>query len=226
MSHPALEITGLRTAFGISERWHAAVRALSLTLTADETLALVGESGCGNSVTALSVMGLVMHPRSRSSQAWAFRCSPRGSRPARCCARPLPARVQRRTAPAHRHRPRAHGRARADRGGRAGLGARRLGPGAGAAAACRTSRAARPPLRQPRPLGRAPGSATAWPRCILAASSRKGRRRVYWRSRCILMRRCCATPLQSAARRPLPPTLPAGDGSLRARDASLGAGGG
>ena len=65
MSHPALEITGLRTEFRIGGRWHAAVRDLSLTLQADETLALVGESGCGKSVTALSVMGLVQPPYGR-----------------------------------------------------------------------------------------------------------------------------------------------------------------
>ena len=43
---------------------------------------------------------------------------------------PLPARVLRRPAPAHRRRPRARARAEADRARRAGVGARRLGPGA------------------------------------------------------------------------------------------------
>ena len=45
-------------------------------------------------------------------------------------ARPLPARVLRRPAPAHRHRPGAGAGAAADRRRRAGLGARRLDPGA------------------------------------------------------------------------------------------------
>ena len=62
---PALEIRGLRTEFRIGGTWHAAVRDLSLTLMRDETLALVGESGCGKSVTALSVMGLVQPPFGR-----------------------------------------------------------------------------------------------------------------------------------------------------------------
>ncbi|WP_372623685.1 ABC transporter ATP-binding protein [Falsiroseomonas sp.] len=65
MNAPALEITGLRTEFRIDRRWHAAVRDVSLTLMRDETLALVGESGCGKSVTALSVMGLVQPPFGR-----------------------------------------------------------------------------------------------------------------------------------------------------------------
>ncbi|HET7880173.1 MAG TPA: ABC transporter ATP-binding protein [Acetobacteraceae bacterium] len=38
---------------------------MSFSLAAGETLALVGESGCGKSVTALSVMGLVPQPQGR-----------------------------------------------------------------------------------------------------------------------------------------------------------------
>jgi ABC-type dipeptide/oligopeptide/nickel transport system ATPase component len=41
------------------------VDGVSLRLAAGETLALVGESGCGKSITALSVMGLVPHPAGR-----------------------------------------------------------------------------------------------------------------------------------------------------------------
>ncbi len=65
MTQPALELAGLRTEFRINGQWHPAVRDLSLTLMRDETLALVGESGCGKSVTALSVMGLVQPPYGR-----------------------------------------------------------------------------------------------------------------------------------------------------------------
>jgi oligopeptide/dipeptide ABC transporter ATP-binding protein len=65
MTTPALELIGLRTEFRIGGTWHPAVRDLSLTLQRDETLALVGESGCGKSVTALSVMGLVQPPYGR-----------------------------------------------------------------------------------------------------------------------------------------------------------------
>src|SRR4051794_23364114 len=65
MAPPALELIGLRTEFRIRGTWHAAVRDISLRLERDETLALVGESGCGKSVTALSVMGLVQPPMGR-----------------------------------------------------------------------------------------------------------------------------------------------------------------
>jgi peptide/nickel transport system ATP-binding protein/oligopeptide transport system ATP-binding protein len=56
---PVLRIDGLRTEFRIGGAWRAAVDGVSLTLGRAETLALVGESGCGKSMTALSVMGLV-----------------------------------------------------------------------------------------------------------------------------------------------------------------------
>ncbi|GGJ33736.1 dipeptide/oligopeptide/nickel ABC transporter ATP-binding protein [Neoroseomonas lacus] len=62
---PALEVNDLRTEFRIAGTWHAAVRGVSFTLARDETLALVGESGCGKSVTALSIMGLVQPPQGR-----------------------------------------------------------------------------------------------------------------------------------------------------------------
>jgi oligopeptide/dipeptide ABC transporter ATP-binding protein len=62
---PALELIGLRTEFRIGGRWHPAVRDLSLRIAANETLALVGESGCGKSVTSLSVMGLIRPPVGR-----------------------------------------------------------------------------------------------------------------------------------------------------------------
>jgi oligopeptide/dipeptide ABC transporter ATP-binding protein len=65
MTTPALELIGLRTEFRIRGGWHAAVRDVSLRLMPNETLALVGESGCGKSVTALSVMGLVQPPLGR-----------------------------------------------------------------------------------------------------------------------------------------------------------------
>ncbi len=60
-----LEVRDLRTEFRISGAWRAAVDGLSLQLDAGETLALVGESGCGKSITALSIMGLVPQPAGR-----------------------------------------------------------------------------------------------------------------------------------------------------------------
>jgi len=54
---PVLTLDGLTTSFRVGGRWHSAVRDLSLTLERNETLALVGESGCGKSITALSTCG-------------------------------------------------------------------------------------------------------------------------------------------------------------------------
>ena len=54
-----LDVRHLTTTFRVAGKWHAAVRDVSFALRRNETLALVGESGCGKSVTALSVLGLV-----------------------------------------------------------------------------------------------------------------------------------------------------------------------
>src|SRR3954451_24371620 len=65
MTPDVLVVRDLRTEFRIAGRWRAAVDGLSLHLAARETLALVGESGCGKSMTALSIMGLVPQPAGR-----------------------------------------------------------------------------------------------------------------------------------------------------------------
>ncbi len=56
---PILEVDGLVTEFRTAGAWHTAVRGVSFSLQRNETLALVGESGCGKSVTALSILGLL-----------------------------------------------------------------------------------------------------------------------------------------------------------------------
>jgi oligopeptide/dipeptide ABC transporter ATP-binding protein len=60
-----LHIDTLRTEFRIAGHWHAAIDGISLHVAHGETLALVGESGCGKSITALSIMGLVPDPAGR-----------------------------------------------------------------------------------------------------------------------------------------------------------------
>ncbi len=60
-----LEVHELRTHFAIDEGEFAAVDGVSFEVEAGRTLAIVGESGCGKSVTALSIMGLVPSPPGR-----------------------------------------------------------------------------------------------------------------------------------------------------------------
>jgi peptide/nickel transport system ATP-binding protein len=60
-----LEIDGLRTHFFTQAGVIRAVDSVSFTVRAGETLGIVGESGCGKSVTALSVLRLVDSPPGR-----------------------------------------------------------------------------------------------------------------------------------------------------------------
>jgi oligopeptide/dipeptide ABC transporter ATP-binding protein len=61
-SDPVLEVRGLSTSFFTDDGEVKAVRDVSFDLAAGETLGIVGESGCGKSVTALSILGLVARP--------------------------------------------------------------------------------------------------------------------------------------------------------------------
>ena len=60
-----LEVHDLRTLFSTDEGDFFAVDGVSFAVEAGKTLAIVGESGCGKSVTALSIMGLVPSPPGR-----------------------------------------------------------------------------------------------------------------------------------------------------------------
>jgi peptide/nickel transport system ATP-binding protein len=60
-----LDVKGLRTVFFTSSGLFKAVDDVSFSVRRGETLAIVGESGCGKSVTALSVMRLVLDPPGR-----------------------------------------------------------------------------------------------------------------------------------------------------------------
>lgn len=59
---PLLAIENLSTFFHTEDNIVKSVRNVDLTIHKGETLALVGESGCGKSVTALSVMRLIPTP--------------------------------------------------------------------------------------------------------------------------------------------------------------------
>jgi len=62
---PLLEVRDLRTMFATDDGAFAAVDGIAFSVDAGRTLAIVGESGCGKSVTALSIMGLVPTPPGR-----------------------------------------------------------------------------------------------------------------------------------------------------------------
>ena len=60
-----LEVRDLRTHFVTDAGEFPAVDGVSFSVDAGRTLAIVGESGCGKSVTSLSIMGLVPSPPGR-----------------------------------------------------------------------------------------------------------------------------------------------------------------
>ncbi|WP_339185669.1 ABC transporter ATP-binding protein [Brevibacillus sp. FSL K6-6036] len=57
-----LEVKHLRTHFKTEDGVVPSVNGVSFSVAKGETLAIVGESGCGKSVTSLSIMGLVAPP--------------------------------------------------------------------------------------------------------------------------------------------------------------------
>jgi peptide/nickel transport system ATP-binding protein/oligopeptide transport system ATP-binding protein len=65
MPETLLEIKDLRTWFDLEEGTVRAVDGVSLSIESGETLGVVGESGCGKSVTAMSILGLNPVPPAR-----------------------------------------------------------------------------------------------------------------------------------------------------------------
>jgi peptide/nickel transport system ATP-binding protein len=64
-TRPILEIDDLRTWFFTRDGTVRAVDGVSFSVLPGETLAIVGESGCGKSVTALSILRLIASPPGR-----------------------------------------------------------------------------------------------------------------------------------------------------------------
>ena len=65
MSEPLLKVEDLKVEFDTYGGTVQAVRGVSFDVTAGKTLAIVGESGCGKSVTVQSLMGLIPIPPGR-----------------------------------------------------------------------------------------------------------------------------------------------------------------
>jgi peptide/nickel transport system ATP-binding protein len=62
MAEPLLEIRGLKTHFTTDDGVVQAVDGVDISILRGETLGVVGESGCGKTVTALSVLKLIAMP--------------------------------------------------------------------------------------------------------------------------------------------------------------------
>jgi peptide/nickel transport system ATP-binding protein len=65
MSQPLLAIEGLKTHFATDDGMVHAVDGVDLVIDRGETLGVVGESGCGKTVTAMTVVKLVAMPPGR-----------------------------------------------------------------------------------------------------------------------------------------------------------------
>ncbi|MDE2515490.1 MAG: ABC transporter ATP-binding protein [Rhodospirillales bacterium] len=67
-----LEVEALQTHFATPDGVVRAVQGLSFTIEAGETVAIVGESGCGKSVTSMSILRLIASPPGKIAGAIRF----------------------------------------------------------------------------------------------------------------------------------------------------------
>ncbi len=65
---PLIEVKNLKTYFFTEDGVVRAVDGVDFTIEHEKTLGVVGESGCGKSVTALSIMGLIQTPPGRITE--------------------------------------------------------------------------------------------------------------------------------------------------------------
>jgi peptide/nickel transport system ATP-binding protein len=73
---PLLRVSGLRVDIATARGTLRAVRDISFDVKAGETFCLVGESGCGKSMTAMSIMGLLPKVATRSVSKLAYEGQP------------------------------------------------------------------------------------------------------------------------------------------------------
>ena len=69
---PLLQVENLQTHFGTPDGVVRAVEGLSFHVQSGETLAIVGESGCGKSVTSMSILRLIQEPPGKIAGAIRF----------------------------------------------------------------------------------------------------------------------------------------------------------
>ncbi len=79
---PLLRVDGLTVDIATGRGTLRAVRNIAFEVKAGETFCLVGESGCGKSITAMSIMGLLPKVATRSFRTLAFEGRPLGPREA------------------------------------------------------------------------------------------------------------------------------------------------
>ncbi|MDU0204862.1 ABC transporter ATP-binding protein [Paenibacillus sp. MAH-36] len=65
MDKKLLEVENLRVNFKVEGKEVSVVNGISFGIDAGETVGVVGESGCGKSITSLSIMGLIPSPPGR-----------------------------------------------------------------------------------------------------------------------------------------------------------------
>lgn len=59
MTQPLLDVNDLRVGLPTARGWAQALRGVTFSMAKGQTLGLIGESGCGKSLTALALMGLL-----------------------------------------------------------------------------------------------------------------------------------------------------------------------
>jgi peptide/nickel transport system ATP-binding protein len=69
---PLLEVENLQTHFRTADGVNRAVDGVSFSVNAGETVAIVGESGCGKSVTSMSILRLIPEPPGKIAGAIRF----------------------------------------------------------------------------------------------------------------------------------------------------------